>query len=129
MENNKKILVVEDDFPAARVMQLKLGKLGFHVDYASDGQMAMEKLKAGAYDVMLLDLRLPKKSGFEIITEVRSDPKLAHIKIFVLSNLGQKEDLDKALKLGADNYFIKADTNIHDLIEKITALLSASSEN
>ncbi len=104
-------------------MQLKLQQLGFAVDHASDGELAMEKMRQNSYDVLLLDLRLPKKNGFEVIKEVRASTALCDMKIFVVSNLGKKEDLAKAIELGADSYFIKAGTNIHDLTEKIAALI------
>lgn len=126
---DKKILIVEDDFPMAHVLKLKLTGLGFQVDHAPNGEQAMEYIGKNPYDIILLDLRLPKKSGFEIIQEIRANPQWKDLKIFVLSNLGQKEDLDKALELGADSYLIKADTSIHSLLEKITALIAKKPKN
>ncbi len=123
-ENNIKILIAEDDFPMAHILKLKLSALGFIADHATNGEQAMEFIGKNKYDVVLLDLRMPKKNGFEVIQEIRANPLWKHIKIFVLSNLGQKEDLDKALDMGADAYLVKADTSIQDLLTKITALIS-----
>ena len=123
---DKKILIVEDDFPMAHILKLKLAEMGFHVDHAPDGEQAMDYIGKNPYDIILLDLRLPKKNGFEIIREIRANPQWKHLKIFVLSNLGEKEDLDRAVELGADGYFIKADTNIHSLLKKITDFISGN---
>lgn len=125
-ETDKKILIVEDDFPMAHILKMKLSGMGFAVDHASNGEQAMDYIGKNSYDILLLDLRLPKKNGFEIIQEVRANQQWKHIKIFVLSNLGQREDLDRALELGADAYLIKANTSIHDLLKKITALISGN---
>lgn len=125
-ETGKKILIIEDDFPMAHVLKMKLTGMGFGVDHASNGEQAMDYIGKNPYDIVLLDLRLPKKNGFEIIQEVRANPQWKHLKIFVLSNLGQREDLDRALELGADAYLVKANTSIHDLLKKITALISGS---
>lgn len=127
LENNKKILIVEDDFPMAHILKMKLIGIGFETDHASNGEQAMEYIGKNPYDIILLDLRLPKKNGFEIIQEIRANPLWKHLKIFVLSNLGQKEDLQRALDLGADAYLVKADTSIHDLLKKITALINGNS--
>lgn len=112
----------------AHVLKMKLGGMGFHVDHAPNGEQAMDFIGKNPYDIVLLDLRLPKKNGFEVIREVRANPQWKHLKILVLSNLGQKEDLDRALELGADACLVKADTNIHDLLKKITAFIGGSED-
>ena len=116
---HKKILIVEDDLPTLEAVSLEISKKGIHADTALNGEEAIEKIKREKYDLILLDLLLPKKSGFEVIKEVRADAASKNIKIVVFSNLGQNGNVEKAVELGADKYFIKSDISIKDLIDEI----------
>lgn len=114
-----KILLVEDDKFLRIVLEKKLKNEGFEVICASDGEEALEKVVNERPDFMLLDLILPKKSGFSVLEEIRKDPEFKNLPVVILSNLGQEEDIRKGLELGAIGYFIKAKLSLDELIQKI----------
>jgi len=119
MENNKRILIVEDDLPTIEAVAFKLGQKGIIASTALDGEEAIKRIKREKYDLILLDLLLPKKSGFEVLRELKNDGQSANAKVIVLSNLGQEDNVRKALDLGADDYIVKSDININKLTERI----------
>ena len=121
-----KILVTEDDRFLASAYRAKLSKVGFEVTVATDGQEALELLQNGLEpDLILLDLVMPRKDGFATLQELREKPQWAQVPIIVASNLGQKEDLDKAQALGATDYVIKSDLSMDALVAKVNAVLAA----
>ncbi len=113
----KKILVVEDDQLLARALELKLSSEGFQSKVASDGEEVLKILEYEKFDLMLLDLILPKKDGFAVLADLKA--KNSTMPVVVLSNLGQEADTKKAKELGALNYFIKADTSIASIVHYI----------
>ncbi len=117
----KKILIAEDDRFLQNIYRVKLTKEGFEVRVAGDGQEFLEELKTFTPDVILLDLVMPVVDGFTVLQTVKSDPKFKNIPVIVTSNLGQDEDVKKAMKLGAKDYIIKSDTALSGIIEKIKA--------
>ncbi|MEK7149903.1 MAG: response regulator [Patescibacteria group bacterium] len=125
METSHKILLIEDDPFLSLLLKNRLIKEGLEVINAKDGEEAVEFLKGDKVDLALLDIILPKKSGFEVLEEIRNDPQIQNsaIPIFIISNLGQPEDVSKGYKLGAIEYFIKAKTSIDDLVQKIKDFL------
>ncbi len=119
-----KILLIEDDPFLSSLLKNRLQKEGLEVIHTKDGEEALKSLKSGTVDLILLDIILPKKSGFEVMEEIRSDPQLqSGMPIIIISNLGQPEDVSKGYKLGAIEYFIKAKTSIDDLVSKIKEFL------
>jgi len=112
-----KILVVEDEFFLRTILEKKLQAEGFETVVATDGQEALEKIVSEKPDLILLDIILPKKNGFEVLEEIKRDPYLAQIPVIVVSNLGQEIDIERAKKLGVNDYLIKAHTSL-DLISK-----------
>lgn len=123
----KKVLVAEDDNFLMKVYEVKLNKEGFNLIMARDGEEAVKLIKSEKPDIILLDLVMPKKNGFEVLTEVKADPETKNIPILILSNLGQVEDIKKGLDAGADDYIIKADVSIEEIVEKIRKKLKARS--
>lgn len=121
---SKKILVIEDDKFLRRVYESKLPKEGFRVVSAVDGQDGIDKMKLEIPDLVLLDLIMPRKSGFEVLAEVRQIKSLAKIPILVLSNLGQDEDIERSKKLGATDFMIKSNLSIKEIIDKIKQYLA-----
>ena len=118
----KKILLVEDDAFLSSLLKNRLQKEGFEVVLAKDGDEAINYLRNINPDLLLLDLILPKKTGFEVMEELRSNPQLqgnSNLPIIIISNLGQQEDIDKSRQLGAIEYYVKAKVSIDQLIEKI----------
>jgi DNA-binding response OmpR family regulator len=123
MDTNKKILLVEDDPFLSALLKNRFLKEGLEVMYAKDGQEALTVLKDVRPDVILLDLILPKKSGFEVMEEIMRDPQLREAPVIIISNLGQPEDMQKGQDLGAIEYFVKAKTSIDDLVKNVLDFL------
>lgn len=119
----KKILVVEDDKFLRELISQKLTKEGYVVVEAVDGEKGVESVKAEEPDLVLLDLILPGIDGFEVLAKMKSDPRLAEIPVIILSNLGQKDDIEKGLEMGANDYLIKAHFTPGEIIEKIQVVL------
>jgi len=121
-----KILLVEDDAFLSSLLKNRLQKENLEVDYAADGEEAINFLKSNSPDLILLDIILPKKSGFEMMEEIKNNPQIQskEIPIIIISNLGQPEDISRGQALGAIEYFIKAKTSIDELIEKIKGFLA-----
>jgi len=113
----KKILVAEDEKPMAHALQLKLQREGFTVDLAADGEQALTMLTKGTYDALILDLVMPKTNGFEVLEGIQDMPKRP--KVIVASNLSQEQDAKRAMSLGADDYFVKSNTPLKDIVEKV----------
>ena len=123
----KKILLVEDDKFLANLLKLKLEKQGFEVTQAFDGEEALKKLASFLPDLMLLDIILPKKNGFELMEDINKDPKLSKIPVIITSNLAQEEDISKGRNLGAIDYFVKSRSTIDELVEKIKNICTQNS--
>lgn len=120
----KKILIVEDDKFLAIIYRVKLTKEGFETKIAQDGEEASKILESYVPDLILLDLVMPRKDGFTLLQEIKNNKKWHLIPIIVASNLGQKEDTEKAIKMGVDDYIIKTDLSMDDLIIKINSILT-----
>ena len=123
MEPKKTILIVEDDKFLRELINRKLSGEGFDALEAVDGEEGIKKIKEGKPDLVLLDLILPGIDGFEFLAKAREDPETSSIPIIILSNLGQREEVDKGLKLGAVDYLIKAHFTPGEIIEKIKNVL------
>ncbi|MBU0648975.1 response regulator [Patescibacteria group bacterium] len=121
MDKKKKyILVVDDDVFLAKIYKTKLSKEGFELSLAHDGEEALVQIKQKRPDLILLDLMMPKKDGFEVMEELAKDPECKKIPIIILSNLGQESDVERGLALGAKDYFVKANVSLNDIVKKIT---------
>jgi DNA-binding response OmpR family regulator len=122
-----KILLVEDDPFLIDIYQKKLKDSGFEVEVARDGERALKILKGKNFDLMLLDIVLPKIDGWKILEEIREMKKerkdLEKMKIIIWSNLGEKEDVKKGLSLGATSYLIKANFTPSEVVKEIEKLL------
>lgn len=123
----KKILFVEDEEALQKTMGEMLEQKGFTVLKALDGVSGLETARREAPNIILLDLVLPKKDGFEVLAELKQDPATKNIPIIVLTNLEGSADIEKALSLGATTYLVKANYNLSDLLAKIEAVLMQSS--
>lgn len=118
------ILLVEDDTFIAGMYQTKLSMLGYTVRTAVDGEVGWAELQKETPDLLLLDIVLPKKDGFEILGDIRSSEKMKNLPVILLTNLGQKPDVQKGLELGADDYIIKAHFTPSEVVEKIEKMLT-----
>ena len=118
-----KILLVEDDKFITKAYVDGLSRTGFVVTAASDGNQALIALKQDKPDLVLLDLIMPEKNGFETLAEIKADESLKDIPVVVVSNLGQDSDIVEAKKLGAIDYLIKSDYSIDEVAKKIRQYL------
>ncbi len=125
MDNaNKKILIIEDDQFLREFYQELLTGEGYLVDVASDGEMGLNKIKGSGYDLVLLDIMLPKKDGIQILRDLKLTPlKLAHLTIVVLTNLGQDAVIKECFDLGAQGYLIKSALNPDQVLTEVKSYL------
>ena len=114
-----KILIIEDDNFLRLALEKKLKKEGFEVITANDGEEGLQKIITELPDLVLLDIILPKKTGFGFLEDLQKDPNLKSIPIMIVSQLGQPEDIEKGINLGAIEYFVKAKVSLDELVSKI----------
>ena len=118
-----KILIIEDDKFLRQLIVQKLVKEDYDVMEAIDGEDGLKKAKEGSPDLILLDLILPGIDGFEVLNQMKQENLLEKIPVIILSNLGQKEDVERGLNLGAVDYLIKAHFTPGEIIEKVKKAL------
>lgn len=119
----KKILIIEDDKFLRELIAQKILKEGYDIVETVDGEKGLEAAKKEKPDLILLDLILPGIDGFEVLSKVKEDPAVSEIPVIILSNLGQKDDIERALKIGATDYMIKAHFTPSEIILKIKGIL------
>lgn len=122
------VLLIEDDPFLIDIYNTKLKDAGFEIDVAENGERAIEKLKEKVPDILLLDIVLPYINGWRILEEIQKmkkegKKKLKKMKIIIISNLGQKEEIEKGIKLGATKYLIKAHYTPSEIVEEIKKLM------
>lgn len=120
----KRVLVAEDDVFLSQLLSTSLERAGIKVLKAFDGEAALETIKKERPDLILLDIILPKKSGFEVAEEITSNPMLRSIPIIIISNLGQDSDVARGMALGVVEYLIKAKVSVDDLVTKVQDYLA-----
>jgi len=120
-----KVLVVEDDSFLVGAYRAKLAKEGFEVQVATDGEEALNALKLFTPDIILLDAVMPRKDGFATLEEIKKNDAWKNIPVIMASNLGQQEDVDRAMALGATDFITKSNMSIGDLVNKINSTLGA----
>jgi two-component system alkaline phosphatase synthesis response regulator PhoP len=113
------ILVVEDDTFLRSVYSTKLTKAGFIIKIAVDGVEAMEILKSFVPDIILLDLIMPRKDGFSTLEDIKKQENLRGVPVIITSNLGQQEEIDRVMAMGATDFITKSNLSLSELIEKI----------
>lgn len=123
-EDKKTILIVEDDKFLRELIAQKLSREGFGVLEAVDGEQGIEQIREKKPDLVLLDLILPGMDGFDVLAKIKEEPTLAAIPVVILSNLGQRDDIERGLQLGAKDYLIKAHFTPGEVIDKIKGALS-----
>ena len=119
----KKILLVEDDDALANVYMMRLEVEGFEAKRVADGEQALAIAREYRPDLILLDIMMPKVSGFDVRDILRNTPETGNIKIIVLTALSQENDRKRAEDLGADDFLVKSQVVIADVIERIRRLL------
>lgn len=119
----KKILIADDEPNIVISLEFLLQREGYAVSVARDGQQALDAIAREAPDLVLLDVMMPLKSGFEVCASVRADPALAHTRILMLSAKGRDTDLAKGMALGADAYMTKPFAT-RELVAKVADMLA-----
>ncbi len=117
------ILVVEDDKFLRELLVRKLKTVGFKISTAADGQEALRKIREELPQLILLDLVLPGVDGFDVLKQIKDDSQTNKIPVIILSNLGQREEVQKGLQLGASDYLVKAHFTPDEIIKKIEKIL------
>jgi CheY-like chemotaxis protein len=127
METEKKysILIVDDDKFLTDMYSLKFTERGFSVQTASNGPEALQKVDGGLTpDIFLVDIVMPTMDGFELVQHLVQRQKEKRSAIIILSNLGQREDVDKGLALGADGYIVKASATPTEVVDKVLEIVT-----
>ncbi|MBI2626171.1 MAG: response regulator [Candidatus Nealsonbacteria bacterium] len=119
----KKIILVEDDPFLADIYGTKLKEAGFNIEVVVEGDGVIPKIKEKKPDLLILDIVLPHLDGWEIIRQIKEDEDLKDLKIMILSNLGQKNEVEKGIKLGAVKYLIKAHYTPSEITAEIKKIL------
>lgn len=119
MEAKKKILLVEDDTALANVYKSRLEMEGFDVNHVANGEEALsEAIKYGP-DLIVLDVMMPKINGFDVLDILRQTPQTMNVRVVMLTALSQAKDKERAESLGADDYLVKSQVVISDVVTRI----------
>lgn len=119
----KKIVVVEDELALLKALNIELLSHGYDVSSATDGEAGLKLIRKELPGVVLLDLVLPKKTGFAVLEQLKKDKRTKRIPVIILSNLDKPEDRARGLKLGAATYFVKANIDLGAVVSKIKTIL------
>jgi len=123
MKKKKKILIVEDDRPLVKIILRTLNSGKFDIILAGESDEAIKKALVEKPDLIVLDILLPGKDGFNCLKELKQQPRLKNIPVMILSNLGQQEEIRRGLELGAVDYMIKADFSVSQIADKLAKYL------
>jgi DNA-binding response OmpR family regulator len=121
--NQSKILLVEDDQTLIEMYTLKFSEAGLTLLTAQNGLGGLEIAEKELPEVILLDVMMPKMDGFAVLTELKNNAKTKNIPVLMLSNLGQKTDIEKGQQLGAADYIVKASMTPTQVLDKVKSLL------
>lgn len=125
MEDKKRILLIEDEAIIRELYEKVLTEAGYELSFAFDGESGIEKAGKGKYDLILLDIMLPKRTGLDVLKELKTVSK-NKVPIYMLTNLGQESVMKEAYSLGADGYLLKAKFLPEQLVQEIKAVFGRS---
>jgi len=120
---NQKILMMEEDRFLRKIYRNKMNLAGFDFVEATNGLEGLNKVTSEKPDLVLLDVILSRKSGFDVLIEMRKNPETRETPVIILSNLSQESDIKKGLSLGAQEYLVKSEVSLSDVVEKTKELL------
>jgi len=123
MSDKKKILIVEDDQDVRELYAEVLRDEGFEVEEAVDGQSGIAKVLEGTYDLLLLDIMLPKFDGLEVLKTIKEKAKVKGIPVILLTNLGREAIIKEGFSLGADGYLIKSEHTPEEIVDEVKKFL------
>lgn len=121
---SRKILLIEDDKFLGELLTERFQKSGLDFVLAVDGEEALEKIRTKAPDLIILDLVLPGIDGYEVLKHLKDNKDFAKIPVIILSNLGQKEEIERGLELGAVDFIVKAHFDLNNIVKKIEQVLA-----
>ena len=124
----KKVMWVEDDQFLSEMIAKKLRDQGAELEFAGTGEEASDKIKEAKPDVLLLDILLPGKTGYDVLKEMKQDDGMKDTPVILFSNLGQQEDIDKGYELGADKFLVKATVDLDGVVDEINELLESKAQ-
>ncbi len=122
----KKILFIEDEAVMQKAVSEFLGAKGYNVVSALDGELGINMAKNSSPDLILLDIILPKKSGFDVLRDLKDDEKTRSIPVIVLTNLSQMGDVSQMMDMGITTYLVKSDQSLQDILRVIDRTLEIS---
>lgn len=120
------VLLVEDDIFLSGIYQKKFEMEGFKISTADNGEKGLNDAKKKKPDIVLLDILLPKLDGFSVLEQLQADASTKSIPVILLTNLGQKDDVEKGLEAGAVDYLIKAHFKPSEIVDKVKKVLKLS---
>jgi two-component system response regulator ArlR len=123
MTTVKRVLLVEDDRFLRRACEASLQQRGFEVRTATDGEEGLALATSQRFDIILLDLLMPKKPGIEVLAALKSNESTARIPVLILSNSSREEDKRRAVELGANGYYVKANLSLKTLGDEVARLV------
>lgn len=123
MAGKPKILIIEDESALIYALRAKFAASGFEPIIALNGELALEFADKEKFDIILLDLLLPKLNGFEVLSRFKASPKTASTPVIIFSNLDSQEDKKRALDLGASEYLMKAQTSLDEVIKLVNKFI------
>lgn len=115
----KKILLIEDEEILLNILKKKLTEEKYDVTTATDGEEGLNAMRTSRPDLILLDILMPKKDGFEVMEEMRKDPELKDIPVIIVSNSGQPVELDRAKAMGVKDCLIKTEFDPQEVVDKV----------
>jgi DNA-binding response OmpR family regulator len=119
----QKILMVDEDHFLRKIYRNKFLSSGFEFSEATNGVEGLNKIISEKPDLVLLDIILPRKNGFDVLIEIKRNPATKNIPVIILSNLGQQSDIERGLSLGANDYLVKTEISHSDVVEKVKECL------
>lgn len=122
----KKILIIEDEASLQKTISDTLKSAGYNVSQALDGEIGLRLARTEKPDLILLDLIVPRKTGFEVLGELKKSPETDNLPVIVLTNLEAPKDVERALSVGADNYLVKANYTLDEILMKVKQVLRDS---
>jgi DNA-binding response OmpR family regulator len=122
-----KIVLAEDDEILAKVVVEELRESGFEVEHADNGNKALELIQSKRPDLALLDLLMPEKHGFDVLKELKKSPATKDVPVIIMTMLGRDEDIKKGLQLGAEDYIVKSQHAVGEIIDKIKEFFAKES--
>lgn len=124
--NKLRIMIVDDDYDLANLYKMRLSSEGYDVIHSENSETALQTAREFMPDLIILDLMMPRVSGFEAIELFRNTAETKHAKIIIMSALSQPEDVERTRQLGADDYIIKSNFTISEVVTRIKKVLGDS---